>query len=98
MAIRTFGGPGGLEVVDLPAPAPAAGQVLVATEAIGVSGADVAIRSGALAAYGFQEGHVPGGEVVGTVTAVGAGVDTAWTGRRVWAQTGVGGGYAEQAT
>ncbi|MFD7061375.1 zinc-binding dehydrogenase [Streptomyces sp. NPDC059906] len=98
VAIRTFGGPGGLEVVDLPAPAPAAGQVLVATEAIGVSGADAAIRSGALAAYGFQEGHVPGGEVVGTVTAVGAGVDAAWTGRRVWAQTGVGGGYAEQAT
>ena len=97
VAIRTFGGPEGLEVVDLPAPAPAAGQVLVATEAIGVSGADVAIRSGALAAYGFREGHVPGGEVVGTVTAVGAGVDASWTGRRVWAQTGVGGGYAEQA-
>ncbi|MFJ4333670.1 MULTISPECIES: zinc-binding dehydrogenase [unclassified Streptomyces] len=98
VVIRTFGGPEGLEVVDLPVPAPAAGQVLVATEAIGVSGADVAIRSGALASYGFQEGHVPGGEVAGTVTAVGEGVDASWTGRRVWAQTGVGGGCVEQAT
>ncbi|CAM5663945.1 Zinc-binding dehydrogenase OS=Streptomyces tendae OX=1932 GN=GUR47_24720 PE=4 SV=1 [Streptomyces tendae] len=98
VVIRTFGGPEGLEVVDLPVPAPAEGEVLVTTEAIGVSGADVAIRSGALASYGFREGHVPGGEVVGTVTAVGEGVDASWTGRRVWAQTGVGGGCAEQAT
>ncbi|MGC0380466.1 zinc-binding dehydrogenase [Streptomyces sp. SAI-129] len=98
VAIRAFGGPEGMAVVDLPVPVPASGQVLVATETIGVSGTDVAIRSGALASYGFQEGHVPGGEVVGTVTAVGAGVDASWTGRRVWAQTGVGGGYAEQAT
>ncbi|MGW4548711.1 zinc-binding dehydrogenase [Streptomyces violaceorubidus] len=98
VVIRRFGGPEGLEVVDLPVPVPAAGEVLVAAEAIGVSGADVAIRRGALASYGFQEGHVPGGEVVGTVTAVGAGVDPSWTGRRVWAQTGVGGGYAERAT
>ena len=55
------------------------------------------IRSGALAAYGFTEGHVPGGEVAGTVAAIGDGVDPAWLGRRVWAFTGLGGGYAEQA-
>jgi NADPH2:quinone reductase len=54
------------------------------------------IRSGALARHGFRAGHVPGGEVAGTVTAVGDGVDTSWTGRRVWAFAGVGGGYAEQ--
>ncbi|GGZ91363.1 zinc-dependent alcohol dehydrogenase family protein [Streptomyces bluensis] len=97
VAIQAFGSPEGLAVIDLPAPIPADGQVLIATEAIGVSGADVLIRSGALAAYGFKEGHVPGGEVAGTVTAVGDGVDTSWIGRRVWASTGGGGGYAEQA-
>jgi NADPH:quinone reductase len=95
--IQAFGGPEGLVVVDRPVPAPGGGQVLIATEAIGVSGTDAVIRSGALASYGFAEGHVPGGEVVGTVTAVGDGVDTSWVGRRVWASTGVGGGYAEQA-
>ena len=97
VAIKTFGGPEGLAVIDLPAPAPAAGQVLIAVEAIGVGGVDALIRSGALAAYGFEEGHVPGSEVAGTVIAVGDGVDTPWVGRRVWAFTGMGGGYVEQA-
>ncbi|WP_433435103.1 zinc-dependent alcohol dehydrogenase family protein [Nonomuraea sp. CA-141351] len=97
VAIKEFGGPEGLAVIDIPGPAPAQGQVLIASEAIGVGGVDVMIRSGALAAYGFREGHVPGGEVAGTVTAVGDGVDPAWVGQRVWAFTGTGGGYVEQA-
>jgi NADPH:quinone reductase-like Zn-dependent oxidoreductase len=97
IAIQTYGGPEGLAVVDLPVPAPAAGQVLIATEAVGVGGVDTVIRSGALAAYGFTEGHIPGGEVAGTVTAVGDGVDESWIGRRVWGFTGTGGGYVEQA-
>jgi NADPH2:quinone reductase len=97
VAVQTFGGPDGLAVINLPAPSPGTGQVLVTTEAIGVGGVDVLIRSGALAAYGFEDGHVLGGEVAGTVAAAGAGVDPSWVGRRVWAFAGVGGGYAEQA-
>ncbi|MFJ8934927.1 zinc-dependent alcohol dehydrogenase family protein [Streptomyces sp. NPDC102365] len=97
IAIRTYGGPEGLAVVDLPTPSPAPGQVLIAAEAVGVGGVDTVIRSGALAAYGFEEGHVPGSEVAGTVTAVGDGVGTSWVGRRVWGFTGTGGGCAEQA-
>jgi NADPH:quinone reductase len=97
VAIQAFGGPEGLAVIDLPDQGPAAGQVLIATEAIGVGGVDTIIRSGALAAYGFTEGHIPGGEVAGIVTAVGAGVDASWAGQRVWAFTGLGGGYADQA-
>ena len=97
VAIHAFGSPEGLAVIDLPDPAPAAGQVLIATEAIGVGGVDAMIQSGALAAYGFREGHILGGEIAGTVAAVGDGVDTSWVGQRVWAFTGVGGGYAEQA-
>ncbi|MFB7501581.1 zinc-binding dehydrogenase [Streptomyces sp. NPDC056161] len=97
VSVRAYGSPDGLEVVDLPVPVPAAGQVLIAVEAVGVGGVDTLIRSGALAAYGYQEGHVLGGEVAGTVTAVGDGVDATWTGRRVWGFTGTGGGYVEQA-
>ncbi|MEV5967278.1 zinc-dependent alcohol dehydrogenase family protein [Kribbella sp. NPDC051952] len=97
VAIKTFGKPEGLEVIDLPTPTPSRGQVRIGTEAIGVGGVDAVILSGALAAYGFKEGHIPGGEIAGTVTAVGDGVDPAWIGQRVWAATGVGGGYAEQA-
>jgi len=97
VAIQTFGGPEGLAVIDLPVPRPSAGQVLIAAEAIGVGGVDAVIRRGTLAAYGFTTGHVPGGEIAGTVTAVGDGVDAAWVGRRVWGFAGLGGGYAELA-
>ncbi|MBL7491032.1 zinc-binding dehydrogenase [Frankia sp. AgB1.9] len=97
VAIQAFGDPEGLAVVDLPDPSPAEGQVLIAIEAIGVGGVDAVIRSGAVAAYGFQQGHILGGEIAGTVAAVGDGVDPAWVGRRVWAFLGLGGGYAELA-
>ncbi|KZB82983.1 zinc-binding dehydrogenase [Amycolatopsis regifaucium] len=96
--IRAFGGPEGLAVVDLPSPVPAGGEVLITVEAIGVGGVDAVIRRGALAGFGFQEGHVPGNEVAGMVTSVGDGVDPAWIGRRVWAFTGEGGGYVERKT
>ncbi|MFB9237588.1 zinc-binding dehydrogenase [Plantactinospora siamensis] len=95
--IERFGDPSGMTMVDVPSPEPAAGQLLVATEAIGVGGVDAVIRRGTLGGYGFREGIVPGSEVAGRVIAVGHGVDPAWTGRSVWAFTGVGGAYSEQA-
>jgi NADPH2:quinone reductase len=97
VAIQAFGSPDGLVVIDVADPVPAAGQVLIETEAIGVGGVDAVIRSGLLGAYGFQEGHILGSEVAGTVAAVGGGVDPAWTGQRVWGFTGLSGGYAERA-
>jgi NADPH2:quinone reductase len=97
VAIQAFGSPEGLAVIDLPDPSPASGQVLIDIEAIGVGGVDAVIRSGAVAVYGFTEGHVLGGEIAGTVAAVGDGVDPSWIGQRVWAFIGLGGGYAERA-
>ncbi|NKY58501.1 zinc-binding dehydrogenase [Nocardia flavorosea] len=97
VVIQSFGSPDGLAVTDIPSPVPGPGQVAIATEAIGVGGVDAMIRRGTIAGVGIEEGHVPGSEVAGIVTAVGAGVDTSWTGKRVWAFTGRGGGYAEQA-
>ncbi|KOG85935.1 zinc-binding dehydrogenase [Streptomyces varsoviensis] len=94
--IRKYGSPEGLALVDRPVPVPAEGEVLIATEAIGVGGVDAVIRSGAMASYGFKEGLIPGSEVAGTVTAVGGGVDAAWIGRRAWGFTGLSGAYAEQ--
>jgi NADPH2:quinone reductase len=95
--IEKFGDPSGMVVTEVPAPTPEAKEVVIETEAIGVGGVDAVIRRGTLSGYGFAEGLVPGSEVAGTVTAVGAEVDRSWVGKRVWAFTGTGGGYVEQA-
>ncbi|WP_020109584.1 zinc-binding dehydrogenase [Nocardia sp. 348MFTsu5.1] len=97
VTIRTFGDPDGMEIVDLPEPSPAPGEVVIRTDAIGVGGVDVVIRRGMLGGSGFDAGMIPGSEIAGTVTAVGDGVDSSWIGRRVWAFTGTTGGYVEQA-
>ncbi|WP_280457153.1 zinc-binding dehydrogenase [Nocardia carnea] len=97
VVIQSFGSADGLAVIDIPAPVPGPGQVTIAAEAIGVGGVDAMIRRGTLAGYGIEEGHIPGSEVAGAVTAVGEGVDASWIGKHVWAFTGRGGGYVEQA-
>jgi NADPH:quinone reductase-like Zn-dependent oxidoreductase len=97
VAIQRFGDPSGMALIETPDPVPGPGQVVIETEAIGVGGVDAVIRRGTLGGYGFSEGLVPGSEVAGTVKAVGAGVDDLWVGKRVWAFTGTGGGYVEQA-
>jgi len=86
-----------MEVVEAPSPVAAPGQVVLRTEAIGVGGVDAVIRRGTLGGFGFREGLIPGSEVAGVVTATGDGVATSWVGRRVWAFTGTGGGYVEEA-
>ncbi|MGW1530945.1 zinc-binding dehydrogenase [Streptomyces aureus] len=98
VSIRTFGSPDGMEVVSVPVPDPSPGEVVIRTAAIGVGGVDAVIRRGTLGALGpamSRDGLVPGSEVAGTITAVGAGVEASWLNRRVWAFTGVSGGYAE---
>lgn len=100
ISIHSFGSPDGMAVVDVPVPSPSAGEVLIKTEAIGVGGVDAVIRRGTLAALApdtSRDGLVPGSEVAGTITALGAGVDPSWLDRRVWAFTGISGGYAEYA-
>lgn len=97
IALHSFGDPDGLKEVDRPDPVAAAGQLLIETEAIGVSGVDAVIRRGTIELGGLREGFIPGGEIAGVVTGVGANVDEEWLGRRVWAFTGLSGGYAERA-
>lgn len=96
VAIQQFGDPSGMAVIDVPTPEPGPGQLVVRTEAIGVGGVDAVIRRGTLRGFGGA-GLIPGSEVAGTVTAAGDGVDPSWLGRRVWAFTGIGGGYVEEA-
>ncbi|MEF2978023.1 alcohol dehydrogenase catalytic domain-containing protein [Subtercola sp. YIM 133946] len=86
--------PGGMVVVEKLEPEVGPGELLVAVEAIGVGGVDAVIRRGTLGTSVFAPGHVPGSEVAGRVVAVGDAVPASWLGQRVWAFTGVGGGYA----
>jgi NADPH:quinone reductase len=98
VVIQRFGEPDGMAVVDAAPPVAEPGQVVIETAAIGVGGVDAMIRRGTLAdTYPVPAGLIPGSEISGVVTAVGAGVDASWVGRRVWAFTGIGGGYREVA-
>ena len=96
VTIERFGDPSGMVLTKVPEPTPGPGQLVITNEAIGVGGVDAVIRRGTLGGYGFTTGVIPGSEVAGTVTAVGADVDPSWVGRRVWGFTRTG-GYADQS-
>lgn len=98
VAIQRFGDPSGMAIIDAPRPVAGRGQVIIETAAIGVGGVDAMIRRGTVAKlHPVPAGLIPGSEVAGIVAAVGAGVEGYWIGRRVWAFTGIGGGYGEVA-
>src|SRR5262245_36985655 len=71
MLSKRAGGPGTLELEELPDPTPAAGEVLIAVKACGVNYPDSLIIEDR---YQFkpQRPFAPGGEVAGVVEAVGA--------------------------
>ncbi|MFJ1457276.1 zinc-binding alcohol dehydrogenase family protein [Nocardia sp. N2S4-5] len=71
--IRFTGTP---ELVDGPRPEAGAGQLLVRTELVGV-------HVGVLRMLKSGRASEPGGEMVGTVVAVGPGVSDSWLGKRV---------------
>lgn len=94
-----FGGPEVLEVFDLPAPVPQAGEVLVRVRAAGINFFEVLMRADRYAVTP-QLPMFPGVEVAGVVEAIGQGVDVALKGKRVaaplFASQRPFGGYAEQ--
>ncbi|WP_106397242.1 zinc-binding dehydrogenase [Actinocorallia populi] len=96
-AVR-FGGPEVLVPGEVPDPVAGPGQVVVDVAVAGMSFVETQIRRGTDRWHARPElPYVPGGLVAGRVSSVGAGVDGAWTGRRVIAATGETGGFAEQA-
>ncbi len=91
--VNRTGGPEVLELVELPTPKPAPGQVLVRIEAAGVNFIDTYLREGR---YPAALPFVPGQEAAGTVVEVGDGVTGFAAGGRV-AWNGTRGTYAEYA-
>jgi NADPH:quinone reductase len=94
MLSRRVGGPETLSLEDMPAPRPAAGEVLLAVKACGVNYPDVLIIEDK---YQFKPPRpfAPGGEVAGVVEAVGEGVTQWKPGDRVIAST-IAGGMSEK--
>jgi NADPH:quinone reductase-like Zn-dependent oxidoreductase len=91
-----YGGPEVLEVVDVDAPAPGEGEVVVRVEATGINPGEAAIRSGALHEWwpaSFPSGE--GSDLAGVVTEVGSGVDAVSVGDEVIGYTDERASHAE---
>jgi NADPH:quinone reductase len=97
--ITRFGGPEVLEYVDVPDPEPGPGEILVRVEAVSVNWSDTMRRSDAVYPFPTRLPFIPGGEVAGTVEALGDGVDGPPVGTPVFALVGAdgSGGYAQFA-
>lgn len=81
IVMHRAGGPEVLELEDVPAPAPKAGEVLVELRGRGVNFADTEWRRAR-----YRPTPLPwilGSEGAGTVVETGAGVESSWRGRRV---------------
>jgi NADPH:quinone reductase len=89
--VAETGGPEVMTYVEKPEPTPGPGEVVIKADAIGVNFIDTYFRSGS---YPHRLPFVLGGEVAGTVAAVGDGVRTPHIGQGVACADAVG-AYAE---
>jgi NADPH:quinone reductase-like Zn-dependent oxidoreductase len=71
VVFREFGGPDKLSVTTCPDPSPGIGEIVVRVAACGVNNVDLQIRRGARAQVPLP--HICGGEIAGTVEALGEG-------------------------
>ena len=92
--VHAHGGPEVLRLEDVPEPQPAAGEIVVRLEHVGINFIEVYQRTGL---YQTKLPYIPGREGAGTVTAVGSGVTTVRVGDRVASEQFTG-AYAELAT
>lgn len=86
--LRSHGGPEVIVAEELPRPTPGPGQVRVAIAAVALNHLDVWVRRGG-PAFKLEYPHRLGSDVVGTVDAVGPGVDDVAIGTRVVVQPGL---------
>jgi NADPH2:quinone reductase len=97
IVLHETGGPEVLKLEDRPVPTAGPGQVVIRTEAIGVSDGEARMRAGALP-FPWPLPVVIGAEAVGVVVEIGQGADASLLGARVMGVTGGAGSYAEYAT
>lgn len=80
-----------LRLVEVPRPAPEAGEVLVRIRASGVNPSDVKKRAGWRNPQPVVSPVTPHSDGAGIVEGVGEGVSSGWIGRRVWVFNAQGG-------
>lgn len=85
---RRHGGPEVMEVADVPEPTPAPGEVQVRVSAAALNHIDLWMRRG-LPSMKIELPHVPGGDISGHVSALGAGVSGVELGLRVSVNPGL---------
>ncbi|WNB86502.1 NADP-dependent oxidoreductase [Cellulomonas sp. ATA003] len=99
IGVTTVGGPGQLQVLELPEPEPGPGELRIAVRAAAVNPTDVGLREGMGIPDGLAPPYVPGMDAAGVVDAIGAGVELS-VGDRVCAVVNPrrpqGGAYAEK--
>lgn len=101
MKAWVLGEPGELELTDKPVPAPGVAEVLVRVDAVAICGTDlevIAHGDPALVRGGkpFNQNFTPGHEYMGTVAALGPGVDEFAAGERVAVEIHAGCGRCER--
>lgn len=96
---KSFGTPDVLVIEEVPVPRPGPGQVLIRVESAGVNFSDVKRRRNDPYPFPTTLPYTPGGEVAGTVEALGEGVEGPSVGTPVFALVGEDGstGYAQFA-
>jgi NADPH:quinone reductase-like Zn-dependent oxidoreductase len=88
VVFRQHGGPEVMEVTDMPTPLPGAGEVQVRVAAVALNHIDLWMRRG-LPSMKVTFPHIPGGDVCGTVSALGDGVRGLDVGVRVLLNPGL---------
>jgi len=94
--VHEFGGPAVMQLEEIPDPAPAAGQVVVRVNAVGVNPVDTYIRTGQHVVRPALP-YTPGSDAGGVVEAIGEGVTRVRTGQSVYVSGTISGAYAQQA-
>jgi NADPH2:quinone reductase len=91
--VHQFGGPEVLKFEEISSPQPGAGEVLIKVQTIGVNPVETYIRSGANPKLKLP--YTPGTDAVGTIAALGEGVEGLAPGDRVYTSGTITGAYAE---
>jgi NADPH:quinone reductase-like Zn-dependent oxidoreductase len=100
IVISAYGNEDVLDYVEVERPEPKADEVLVKVRVAAVNPADWKIRDGMGESFGFKLPLILGGDIAGTVEAVGVEVESFKPGDAVYGMTlsgGFSGGYAEYA-